>query len=342
VRNLSRFALFLFLAAVLSMACPALWAQDEAWEPPSAPANDEEANTSMYYAMQNGEIKNLEFYIKSNPKAVTLKNNELIQGAVGSNYDTAIVKMLIAAGADVNAKEANTQNTLLHTALAQVRDGKDSPDTQAANDKLLATIKLLISSGIKANEARPNDGFTPLLLAASSESIGKAFFDALFEAKDIDVNAKSNAGANTMENYTPLFYVITRNHIEGNTNKEIVDLLLAKGADIKHLTGKSQSAGRPEKKNALHLACETRGDRADIVEALLAKGMDIEAMDDENFSPLHLAAMANNAKITKLLLEKGANIASKNKDGVTVLDHCKGAGKDKHLESADIVINWKK
>ena len=52
--------------------------------------------------------------------------------------------------------------------------------------------------------------------------------------------------------------------------------------------------------------------------------------------------MANNPKICKLLLEKGAKTDSKNKDGVTVLDHCKGAGKDKHLESADVVINWKK
>lgn len=327
----------LLLVFALSVFVPALWAQDEA----PAPVSDDDAQVSMYYAVQNGEPETLAGLLKSNPKAVNLKDGELLLAAVSMNAGPDVVKMLLEAGADANLLQKDSGNTCLHLALAEVRDEKDTEDVKAANAKLLETVKLLVAKGAKAAVARSSDGFTPLLLAAKSETVRKAFFDALFEAKDIDVNAKSNAGANSERNYSALFYVVTRNQIEGNDNKEIVDLLLAKGADLKAITGADQEAGR-KMWNVLHLACTTTGDRADIVEALLAKGMDIETMADSDMSPLHIAMLANNPKICTLLLQKGAKIESKNSDGVDILSHAKGFGKDKHLESADVVINWKK
>ena len=42
---------------------------------------------------------------------------------------------------------------------------------------------------------------------------------------------------------------------------------------------------------------------------LIEKGADINAFDDEKWSPLHLAASdSSKAEVVKILIEKGANI----------------------------------
>jgi len=55
------------------------------------------------------------------------------------------------------------------------------------------------------------------------------------------------------------------------------------------------------------------------VELLLSRGTDVNAMDKNGMTPLHVAAFGFNNDITELLLAKGADVNARNKDGMTPL-----------------------
>lgn len=69
--------------------------------------------------------------------------------------------------------------------------------------------------------------------------------------------------------------------------------------------------------NLLHVAA-AHG-RADVVEYLLAKGMNIEAKDELGSSPLSLAVQHRQPDVVRLLLRKGADARSVNTLGRTPL-----------------------
>ena len=58
----------------------------------------------------------------------------------------------------------------------------------------------------------------------------------------------------------------------------------------------------------------------EIVEYLVSKGANIEAKDDYNYTPLHLASYFGKPDIVKYLVSKGANKNAKDKDGKTPYD----------------------
>ncbi len=118
------------------------------------------------------------------------------------NGHKEVAELLIAKGADVNAKDAvgNTPlyNTILFNAIVEVH-------------KEIA--ELLIQNGADVN-AQDKNGNTPLHLAATS---GLKEVAELLIANGADVNAKKKFGR------TPL---------HGAATKGIAELLIAKGADV--------------------------------------------------------------------------------------------------------------
>lgn len=100
-------------------------------------------------------------------------------------YYIESIRLLIAAGANVNARD-NNGNTPLHEASQSFRGHTDLPEI----------IRILIAAGAKV-DARNNDGVTPLMWAAEGNAVENA--EALIAA-GADVNAKTNDG------YTPLWY----------------------------------------------------------------------------------------------------------------------------------------
>ena len=72
--------------------------------------------------------------------------------------------------------------------------------------------------------------------------------------------------------------------------------------------------------SALHLACCKN--HCDIAELLLDHGANIELRASFlNFTPLITASLNGSLSIVKLLLERGANVHSQDKDGSTPLHH---------------------
>ncbi|MEC8882750.1 MAG: ankyrin repeat domain-containing protein, partial [Pseudomonadota bacterium] len=232
---------------------------------------------------------------------------------------------------------------------------------------------------ILKNGANPNyqnkDGTTPLMLAAEKCSI--ELVDDLLDAKadPLIQDKKGNtalhhaarvgaarAGTYTMtENHAEIvesltnrdFKIVELKNNQGQTalhlaaeynNQQMVQLLVAKGADIFDTDNQGKTAldhaiesnnqemvkclvnaRDSNEKTALHLAATYRNPQ--MVQLLLKKGADGLATDNQGQTALHLAARYSNPQMVELLLKKtgifnrktGPNLNAKDNQGQTAL-----------------------
>ena len=127
-------------------------------------------------------------------------------------------------------------------------------------------------------------------------------------ANDTDVNAKDGYG------WPPLHWPACRGH------KEVVELLIEKGAGVNAKAGSSGST-------PLHEV-----DTKEIAELLIAKGADVNAKTNYGFTTLHFA---KTREIAELLIAEGADVNAKGDEGDTPLDHANwGHDTEKSLASS--------
>ena len=131
------------------------------------------------------------------------KGFTLLMIAASESDNPEITKLLLNAGADVNAKDKQGVTALMKA----LKNGKPE------------IIKILLNSGAKVNDKEKESGVTPLMIAAHSNSpeVIKMLLDA-------------GANVNDSENdhgLTPLMIAAMN-----NTNPEVIKILLQAGADI--------------------------------------------------------------------------------------------------------------
>ncbi len=200
--------------------------------------------------------------------------------------DVAEVRRLIKAGADVTL--ANNYGATPMSLAAEV-----------ANTEI---VKLLLDAGADADS--PNaDGMTALLAVARTGNVEAA---KLLLEHGATVYARETFGGQTA-----LMWASARRH------PPMIDLLLAHGADIdarsaardyqRHITAE----GRPKSLDSggfTPLLYAARENCIECVDALLAKGADVDLADPDGVSPLHLAIMNANWDLAKKLIEAGADV----------------------------------
>ena len=236
--------------------------------------------------------------------------------------DIVAVKQHIAAGVDVNAKEEFTGDTLLRYAARKghkeivellIAEGADvnakesagwTPLHNAALDGHREIAELLIAEGADVN-AKHVGGQTPLDLAKgetadilrkhggktgawfdADKSIHKAASAGHIEAVKQHLAAGTDLNAKNKYGSTPLHYA---------ANKEIAELLIAEDANVNE---KDDNGSTP-----LHFAA-VNGPKV-IVELLIANGADVNAKDEDGGTPLDVAISFNRTEIADLLRKHG-------------------------------------
>ena len=178
-----------------------------------------------------------------------------------------------------------------------------SPLAEAAKLADARMVKTLLDAGARPDTAN-QDGETPLMLAIKTG-----------ELPVVEMLIKAGANANvkeTFHNQTALMYAAAAPKNAG----EMVQLLIAKGADVKpralysdwpsQITSEPRAQYRPVG-GLTALQYATRGGCYDCVEALIGAGADVNVPTPEGVTPLMLALDNDHNDVAKLLLDRGAN-----------------------------------
>ncbi len=310
--------------------------------------NDKEGgkNSPLHIALVNGYDDIALYLIEkgadvSEPNAVDAPPLLL---AVGRGNDK-IVRLLLAKGASPSFVDPEGR-TLLHYAAAfnhvdvtktLLATGKLQPNAadQAGNTPLHETARLfnavdsaalIISAGGKMN-LENKKGETPFNLVAFKSKKEALQGTVMFTTWVILNNQRLSKGSSERE--VPLAEAFLKagadpNHPTKGGDLPLHDALANSRIDLCRLYLKS--GADPEKPGAkgtraIHIAFAPVLETGDIEIAtqIINKTKDLNGKDYRGYAPIHLAAVAGNEQLVRLLITKGVDLSAKDGEGRTAL-----------------------
>lgn len=287
------------------------------------PTTDLYSGEPVAHAILSGDAAAVEQLLREgqNPDHKYVDKLPLIILAVQHN-NADILKMLLDAGADANAR-ATTGETALHVAIAEEKQAcleillAHHADVNLSTNGITPLIKAitqgntaiaeqLLKAGARVNDTMSN-GETALICAAR---LGNE--DAIQLLLEAGANANDEG-----QGKTALIAAITNRH------ENIVKLLIEGGADVSYAPKHSRTA--------LHQAAAIGS--TECTKLLLQANANANATDTRQETPLHYAAKQGHADILKILLEHGATPDSKNIDSATALHLAAEAGSTACIEA---------
>ena len=260
-------------------------------------AQDKSLNTPLHFACSHGNFKT----------ALVLLDHGAHVNARNSNgqtpmhrvpqmifQDSCVAQLMLERGAEVNARDKDLA-TPLHVACFR---------------GCSANARALLDHGADVN-ARNTDDETPLHRASRSyDDEGYVSILRPLLERGADVNARDKYDA------TPLHLTSCESKLEN------VRVLLDYGAD--------PDAQNADGQTPLHRASPSSDHRKDnhddshrdshrVVQLLLERGVNVNARDKGQGTPLHLASYNLDLKTVRVLLDNGAEADARNADGQTPL-----------------------
>jgi ankyrin repeat protein len=254
---------------------------------------------------------------------VSIQRNSALFSAADAGCEE-FARILLAAGASLEARDRLGAMPLAHAARAGQRalvelflakgaqiDARDIAGSTAlcvaAENERQATVALLLAKGANPNLSG-RSGLTPLASAAfkGNDRIVEQVLSQIAEpANPADPNVVDATGKAAMT------YAAARGF------SGIVRRLLDAGVDAKfrygnELTALMWAAGH-EDGVGVHAA-------ESVVDLLLSRGAQVDAIDDRGRTALMMAAELGHAEIVEMLIGRGADKTVRDKSGKTALD----------------------
>jgi len=154
--------------------------------------------------------------------------------------------------------------------------------------------------GVDTN-AKSKKGTTPLICALDNHHEDCA--KLLMEKGNADINANSGEGE-----WTPVLSAAYKGDVQS------LKFLIANSKgnlDVEMVQKEAKGY------HALHFAAASKDNAVELLTTLLDAGADINALNDNGQTALHLAVFWNNPDAVKLLIDRGADRSIKNKSGRT-------------------------
>lgn len=224
----------------------------------------------LHYAAYNGYVQLVELLLEWNPDLELKDANNLTPLFVSmAQPNLEITRMLLAAGADVNAVAYNSASTL----------------GVALSKKRLDLVQLLIDHGFVVDQRNGHDQKVASYLSIAAKQGGEDVVLILLENK-------ANVDVCDMNGTTPLMIAAQRDH------SGIVNLLLKYGANIK--------AVDRQKHTALHFAARNHS-TSTTMSLLLENTSEVDVISLAGMTPLMIAAQNDLPGNVEILLAHGAN-----------------------------------
>lgn len=221
---------------------------------------------------------------------------------VNSFVNKVVVKKLIKAGANINAKNVYGDTALI------IASG------HTCNLNNIEVVKMLIQAGADVNVENEH-GATPLIHAVTSNRK---------EIVEVLLTGNANVNYYSKQNKTALMEAIEKGY------EDIVQILLNAGADFNFQNKDCDTAliyaVRFGKQYDERKAYKIKLNKS-IVQMLLRAGIDVNAKNNNGDTALIIAAgkhdNENNKEVVKILIEAGADVHAKNNNGWTALKKAK-------------------
>ncbi len=333
-------------------------------------AKNNDGQTPLHYAAASGRKDIAELLIAKGADVNAKNDDDQTPVDVAlSRIRSEVVKLLIEKGADVSsihlaaylgdaAKVMNFIEQGSDVNTKHQRGGTPLHYAAAAGSKEVSELLLARGADIKAKN---NDGQTPIdvafqrkredivgLLLEKGATISTIHLAAYvgdlakvkaFIQEDIDVNTKYIRGR------MPLHYAARQGH------KEIVELLLAHGADVNlgdkyyNRTAAEFAMGRNHRE-IVELLVAKGADISPLclaaykgnwakVKSLIAGGADVNIRTPYGVTPLYEAALQGHKSIVQLLIDNGADVNAKDNWDWTPLH---SAAENGHRDVAELLI----
>ena len=198
-----------------------------------------------------------------------------------------VAGLLLNRGVHINVRDKNYR-TPLHEALTHLRNDDSA-------DYYVGAVRFLLDHGADV-DAEDNNRSTPLHVISEYGNV-KAAGLLLEHGASVDALDSNHS--------TPLHFALRGKSVE------VAHLLLKHGANI--------NAQNKEGHTPQHLLLAMRSQVIDTMWFFLERDADVDAVDNNHSTLLHEASYYGNVKVAQLLLERGANINARNKEGHTPL-----------------------